>query len=178
MKINKKKVIPTLALIGLTLGATGVTAAEVAKSSRPIRSEEHSRHKGELKGEFKNLYQNLTAEQKDAIKKAHMLRMSGKYAEAKSVITSAGIVLPEIKDPEQHKERKRHFDELIESNDYEAFRQKVAETPMADIIDTREKFDALVESHELREAGKLEEAREALEDAGIKRPQRSMHHNQ
>ncbi len=174
MKINKKKVIPTLALIGLTLGATGVTAAEVAKSSRSIRSEEHSRHKGELE----DILKNLTDGQRDALEKAHVLRMSGKHAEAKSVITSAGIVLPEIKDPEQHKERKRHFDELIESNDYEAFRQKVAETPMADIIDTQEKFDALVESHELRDEGRYEEAKEVLENAGIKRPQRPMKQNQ
>jgi hypothetical protein len=173
MKINKKKVIPTLALIGLTLGATGVTAAEVAKSSRPIRSEEHARHKGE----FRNLFQNLTDEQKEALKKARELHKEGKHEEAMSLITSAGIVLPEIKDPEQHKERKRHFDELIESNDYEAFRQKVADTPMADIIDTQDKFDALVESHELRDEGKYEEAREILEDAGIKPPLRLMKHS-
>ena len=172
MKINKKKVIPTLALIGLTLGATGVSAAEMAKTAHPIRSQEHARHKGK----FEDMLKNLTDEQKDAMGKARELHKEGKHEEAMSLIKSSGIVLPEIKDPEQHKERKREFDALIESSDYEAFRQKVADTPMADIIDTQEKFDALVESHSLREDGKHEEAREVLEAAGIKPPKRLMMH--
>ncbi len=170
MNINKRKVIPALALVGLTLGAAGAHAAETktVPFTRPDRGE-HVPHPFTLRLE------NLTAQQQEALEDAQALRKEGRYAEAVSVIRDAGITLPEIKDPEQHKERKREFDALIESNDYEAFRRMVADTPMADIIDSQEKFDALVESHELREDGKFEEAREALEDAGIK-PLRKMKH--
>jgi hypothetical protein len=163
MKINKKKVIPTLALIGLTLGATGVTAAEVARSNMDAKPALHTpaRH------EHKHMFRNLTLEQKQVLEKVHQLNQEGKRKEAMSLIKSSGILLPEIKDPEQHKERKRQFDIMIDSNDYEAFEQMVANTPMADIVDTQEKFDALVESHELREEGRYEEAREVLEGAEI-----------
>ena len=161
MKINKKKVIPTLALIGLTLGATGVSAAEVARSNMDAKPALHARH------EHRGMFKGLSQEQRKTLKKVHQLHSEGRYTEATSLITSAGIILPEIKDPEQHKERKRQFDIMIDSSDYEAFEQTVANTPMADIIDTQEKFDALVESHQLREAGRHDEAREVLRDAGI-----------
>lgn len=170
MKISKKKVIPTLALIGLTLGATGVTAAEVAGSNMDAKPALHApaRHG------HKHVFGNLTPEQKQVLEKVHQLHQEGKREEAMSLIQSSGIVLPEIKDPEQHKERKRQFDIMIGSNDYEAFEQMVANTPMADIVDTQEKFDALVESHGLRDEGKYEEAREVLEDAGIRLPGKMM----
>lgn len=172
MKISKKKVIPTLALIGLTtLGASSVSAAEIAKTAQRPKLGVHAPHRHE----FKELLEGLTDEQREALEEAHQLRREGRYPEAIHVIRDAGIVLPVVKDPEQHKERKKEFDALIESNDYEAFRRMVADTPMADIIDTQEKFEALVESHSLREDGKLDEAREALEDAGIKPSQRFVH---
>lgn len=170
MKINKRKVIPAVAIIGLTLGAAGVSAAELQN-----KSVSHSHETAKHKEEFEDVFKNLTEDQKKALDKARNLHKQGKHDEAREVLESADLPLPHMRDPEQHKERKREFDSLIESNDYEAFRQKVADTPMADVIDSREKFDALVESHSLREDGKFEEAREVLADAGIKPPQRKMH---
>lgn len=151
MKINKKKVVSTLALIGLTLGTT-VSAAEVLRKPP--------------------MFENLTAAQQSVLEEAHELHKQGKDEEAIELLEEAGIELPDPKEfKERHGERKAHmekFKTLIEQDDFESFQDLVAGTPMADIIDTEEKFEALVQAHELRIEGKHDEAKEILEEAGLK----------
>lgn len=152
MKINKKKVVSTLALIGLSLGTT-VSAAEVMR--RPP------------------IFESLTSAQRQILEEAHELHMQGKDEEAKELIEEAGIELPEFR--AQHKKhndnrekRIEKFKTLIEQDDFESFQNLVAGTPMSNIIDTEEKFEALVQAHELRIEGKHDEAKEILEAAGVK----------
>lgn len=151
MKINKKKVASTLALIGLTLG-TSVSAAEVMR--KPPR------------------FENLTASQQSILEEAHELHMLGKDDEAKKLIEDSGIEIPKFKGMKQYgKEGKEHmerFKTLIEQDDFDSFQKMVAGTPMADIINTEQKFEALVQAHELRLEDKHDEAKEVLEEAGIK----------
>lgn len=151
MKINKKKVVSTLALIGLTLGTT-VSAAEVLRKPP--------------------MFENLTVAQQSVLEEAHELHKQGKDEEAIELLEEAGIELPDPKEfKERHEERKAHvekFKTLIEQDDFESFQDLVAGTPMADIIDTEEKFEALVQAHELRIEGKHDEAKEILEEAGLK----------
>ena len=154
MKINKKKVASTLALIGLTLG-TSVSAAEIMR--KPPR------------------FESLTASQQSILEEAHELHMLGKDDEARKLIEDAGIEtlgFKSMKERGEHRkqgeERMERFKTLIEQDDFESFQNLVAGTPMSDIIDTEEKFEALVQAHELRLEGKHEEARDILEDAGLK----------
>ncbi len=152
MKINKKKVVSTLALIGLSLGTT-VSAAEVLRKPP--------------------MFENLTAAQQSILEEAHELHKQGKDEEAKELIEEAGIELPEPRDHHHEhgvnrEERMEKFKTLIEQDDFESFQSLVAGTPMADIIDTEEKFEALVQAHELRLEGKHKEAKEILEEAGLK----------
>jgi hypothetical protein len=157
MKINKKKVASTLALIGLTLG-TSVSAAEVMR--KPPR------------------FESLTASQQSTLEEAHELHMLGKDDEARKLIEDAGIETLGFRGMkergergehrEQGEERMERFKTLIEQDDFESFQKMVAGTPMADIINTEEKFEALVQAHELRLEDKHDEAKEVLEDAGIK----------
>ncbi len=150
MKINKRQVVSTLALIGLTIGTTA-SAAEVFR---------------------KPMFENLTSTQQEILEEAHELHKQGKDEEARQLIEAAGVELPEPREFRGHgEERKDHmekFKTLIEQDDFDSFQDLVAGTPMSDIIDTEEKFEALVQAHELRLEDKHEEAREILEDAGIK----------
>lgn len=144
MKINKRHVISTLALIGLTVGTT-VSAAEIVKR-KPM--------------------QYLTTTQQEILEEAHELHKQGKKEEARELIDSAGIEFPERK--HDKREHMKKFKTLIEQDDFESFKTLVAGTPMEEIIDTEEKFEALVQAHELRIEGKHEEAKEVLQDAGIR----------
>lgn len=153
MKINKRKAISTLALIGLTLGSSA-SAAEIMR---------------------KPMFAHLTVAQQSALEEAHQLHKKGKDDEAKHVLESAGIDLPDARDYKNNNskdkdENFKKFKTLIEQDDFDSFQKMVAGTPMAQIINTEDKFHALVEAHELRLEGHHEEAKEILEDAGIKSP--------
>ncbi len=151
MKINKKTAVSTLALIGLTLGAT-VSAAEV--KSRPM-------------------FENITSVQRSMLEEAHQLHQLGKDDEAKELIKSAGIDFPGFghkKDRREHSNgmgQMQKFKNLIEQNDFASFQKMVAETPMGKIINTEEKFNALVQAHELKIEGKYDEAKQVLVEANI-----------
>lgn len=158
MKINKRTAISTLALIGLTLG-TSVSAAEVM-ARRPR-------------------LENLTSAQLSVLDEAHQLHKLGKDEEAKKLIESAGIEVPKMngkKHGHGPKFKSGHmgmgqlekFRTIIEQDDFESFQKVVEGTPMEKIINTEEKFNALVQAHELRVEGKYEEATEVLNDAGLK----------
>ena len=144
MNINKRKVIPTLAFIGLTLGGTALAA------------------------EAKKPREELSIYQRHTLKTAHKLHQSGEHEKAMELMESADITWRDQKDADEHKLRKKMFESKIEQNDFDLFKEMVAETPMADIVNTQEKFDALVESHLLRQEGKEDEAREVLEHTGIR----------
>ena len=153
MKINKKTAISTLALIGLTLG-TSVGAAEIAQRSAR--------------------FEQLTTSQQSILEEAHELHKQGKDEEAKSLIQSAGIELPEKgqghgdRKGEKGKAKFEMLKSVLESEDYEAFKIAIEGTPLANTIDTEEKFNAFLQAHELRIEGKHEEAKEVLEEAGLK----------
>lgn len=67
----------------------------------------------------------------------------------------------------QKREHQMQMSQLIEDNDYEAFKDIVSGTRMADLVDNQYKFDQLVKAHDLRQRGDLEEAREIMESVGF-----------
>ena len=151
MKINRKNVISTLALIGLTLG-TSVSAAEIAH--RSVR------------------FEQLTVSQQSILEEAHELHKQGKDKEAKTLIQSVGIEL--TKKNKGHREVKKHgprFELLktaLEQENYTSFKVVAEGTHLLDVIDTEEKFNAFIQAHELRLEGKVDEAKEILEEADLK----------
>jgi len=151
MKINRKNVISTLALVGLTLG-TSVSAAEIAHRSAR--------------------FEQLTSSQQSVLEEAHELHKQGKNEEAKTLIQSAGIEIPKKGHGHKHgKENGPRYEILktvLESENYESFKTATEGTHLGGVINSEEKFDAFVQAHELRLEGKIDEAKEVLEEVDLK----------
>ena len=73
----------------------------------------------------------------------------------------------------EHRENMRT---LIDSEDYESFVEAIEGTPVENIIDTRSKFNILVEAHGLREEGDHDGARELMSQLGFERPGQMQKH--
>ncbi len=58
----------------------------------------------------------------------------------------------------------------VENGNFAAFQRAAEGVPFLEEIDTPKEFSAIVLAHELRKEGKYKEAKEVLEDAGIKTP--------
>jgi Rad3-related DNA helicase len=105
---------------------------------------------------------DLTDEQTAAFEEAHEIRENARE-EAKQVLEAAGIDEATLQEMHDTMREARHeaFDTVktaIENNDYAAFTAAVANTPMADTIDTEAEFAKLVEADNLRDAGDFEAA--------------------
>lgn len=112
---------------------------------------------------------NLTEEQRSALEVAHELREEGNLDGARDVLMEAGfdedtLLSIHRAGHEVHEEIKA----AIEAEDYDAFLVAVEGTPMADEIDTEDKFMQLVEAHQLREEGDFEAARTIMDELGLK----------
>jgi tripartite-type tricarboxylate transporter receptor subunit TctC len=59
----------------------------------------------------------------------------------------------------QHREQ---MDEVFSNRDFQAFQEAIAGTSMAEVIDTQEEFNKLVEAHNL-----MEQARQIREELGL-----------
>lgn len=66
-------------------------------------------------------------------------------------------------------ENRAAINAALEAGDYAAFAAAIEGAPFADKV-TEEKFTAIIEALELREAGDIEGARQVLEDAGMHKP--------
>lgn len=119
---------------------------------------------------------NLTNDQVIALEEAHELKIGGADRdEIKLILENAGLDKEVMKEIHKvsHAERAEHRKAIkaaIDSEDYEAYLEAVADTPRADLIDSESKFEKLVEAHQLREAGNHEAAKEIMEDLGFQKP--------
>ena len=115
----------------------------------------------------------VTEAQKTALEEAFTLRQDVRV-KAQDVIDDAGITTEQMREVHEavrdarqgHREAVR---EAVENNDYTAFLTAIAETPIADTIDTEAEFEKFVEAHELMEEGDREGAREIMDELGIER---------
>ncbi len=117
---------------------------------------------------------SLTPTEQTALEEARAIRDEANE-EAESVLEAAGIDdkrMKEIHDAmrESHEETQTAIKAAIKANDYEAYKTAVADTPMADQIDTAEKFAQLVEAHTLMDSGDHDGAKAIMETLGIKGP--------
>ncbi len=113
----------------------------------------------------------LTDTEKAALEEAQEIRTAAHDA-AKQVLTDAGISDERMQEIHNAMHEARHASHkavkaAIEANDYEAFKTAVADSPMAETIDSMEKFAKLVEAHELRVAGDHEAAKAIMEELGL-----------
>lgn len=114
----------------------------------------------------------LTEVQIEAFETAHELRKEGDNDRARTVLAKAGI---DIKTMESVREAMHEYkdamrtaiDDAVRNNDYDAFKQAIEGSPLADIITRKEDFALFKEAHDLREAGEIAQAREIMEELGM-----------
>ena len=110
----------------------------------------------------------LTEEQVSAIEAARELRSSGNLLGARNKLIEAGIdenALHAIRDAAR--EARSKMREALANDDYGAFRESIIDSPLADIVTSKDDFEQFREAHELKLAGEWEEANEMLDDLGI-----------
>lgn len=122
---------------------------------------------------LENLDIDLTDDQVSALEEAEEIRQTA-FAEAKQVLEDAGIdgeKMREIHEAmhEARDERREAVHEALEADDYDAFMEAIAGSPLADAITSEADFETFQEAHELREAGDFEAAQELLSELGIER---------
>lgn len=114
----------------------------------------------------------LSDEQVAAFEEAKELRESGDKEAARNVLEEAGIdesVMEKLRDI--MKEKHSAVKAAVEKNDFAAFKVAVADSPLAEIIDTEAEFAKFVEAHTLMKNGNGDEAKTIFDDLGLKRPE-------
>lgn len=110
----------------------------------------------------------LTDEQVVAIQEAQELKASGDFDAARETLEAAGIdreTMHAIRDAAH--EAKKAMRDAIEAEDYDAFMEAVADSPIAEFIQNEADFELFVEAHNLRHDGEHEAAEELLAELGI-----------
>jgi hypothetical protein len=110
----------------------------------------------------------LSTTQVSALSQARDLRMKGKREEARDVLLQAGVddkALASIR--QAARAAHEAIEEAVEANDFEAFKLAAAESPLSDIITTKEDFAQFVEVHNLKAEKKFVEARELMNELGL-----------
>ncbi|HEY0964718.1 MAG TPA: hypothetical protein VGE31_02900 [Candidatus Paceibacterota bacterium] len=110
----------------------------------------------------------LSEEQISAFETARELKESGDLAGARDALLEAGVDEDTLRSVhEASKEMRDAMHAALEEDDYEAFREAVKGTPLAEVIDTEADFEKFVEAHELKEEGNWAEAKEILDELGV-----------
>lgn len=100
----------------------------------------------------------------DAMILSHSLRQDGKYKEAREVLENVGIEHPGRMG--KHGPRGDMRD-AIAQGDWKEFQQETQEKHISRVINTPEKFEQLVEAHELHAQGQHIEARTIIQKLGL-----------
>lgn len=116
---------------------------------------------------------DLSDTQVAALEEAHQIREEAQ-ARAKEVLEQAGIdevTMREVHNAMRGEMHKSHeaIKSAVEANDYAAFQAAVADSPLAESVDTAEKFARFVDAHKLMESGDREGAQAIFEALGIER---------
>lgn len=109
----------------------------------------------------------LNSEQISAFEEAHELREEGDREGARDILTEAGLdedTLKSIREAfqEERQTKRSAINEAVEDGDYDAFKEAVEGSPLADIITSEDDFELFKEAHEHREA-----AREIMDELGF-----------
>ena len=110
----------------------------------------------------------FTTNQIEAFSEARELKARGQVEKARDVLIDAGVdedKLNTLRKVSHHAHHKLHL--AIKQNDYEAFRDAVAGTPLADIITTESDFAQFRQAHDLQREGELDEAKAIFTELGL-----------
>jgi hypothetical protein len=114
----------------------------------------------------------LSQRQISAFEEARELGRDGDKDGARNILAQAGIDLKtmELVRKEMHTERiqmRSAIDSAVERDDYDAFRTAINESPLADIVTSKEDFALFKEAYTLRARGEYEAAKSIMDELGF-----------
>lgn len=113
----------------------------------------------------------LSEEQVEALEEARDLRAEGEEKKARDVLVKAGIdesTMASVRTAIHAAREAMH--EAVASGDYEAFKEAVANTPLADIVTTEDDFRQFKKAHDLRQSGEYAKAKVIYDELGVVPP--------
>ncbi len=120
----------------------------------------------------------LTEKQIAAFEEARELREDGDIEGARDVLIEAGINLPVMESVreamhEKMLSQRTALDAAIDTDNYQAFKEAIEGSPLADIVTSEDDFQQFSEAHRLHKKGKHEEARMIMEELGFPHTKRT-----
>lgn len=117
---------------------------------------------------------DLTSSQVSALEQADQIRQTARD-EAQQVLSDAGIddeKMKEIRDVTREVRDTQHeaVKTAVDNDDYDAFLTAIADSPLADAINSEADFETFKEAQQLRESGDHEGAQELMSELGIEKP--------
>jgi Spy/CpxP family protein refolding chaperone len=110
----------------------------------------------------------LSDTQVEALKEARDLRKDGKADEARELLVEAGIdeeAMESLRDAMHQAREAMH--QALADGDYNAFKESIEGSPLADIITTEADFAEFARAHALKEEGKYDEAKVIMTELGL-----------
>ncbi len=110
----------------------------------------------------------LSAQQIEAFEEARELQQQGDGTRARDVLMAAGVTeetLAALK--EAARETRRSMLAALEANDFAAFRDSIADSPLADIVTTEADFQQFRLAHQLRHDGEWKKADAIFSELGV-----------
>lgn len=110
----------------------------------------------------------LSTTQVEALKEARDLKKHGEVDKARDLLVEAGIT-EEVMESLRAAAHASHeaIHKAVEDNNYAAFVEAVAGTPLAESIDSEADFALFVQAHNLKSEGKFTEAKTILTELGV-----------
>lgn len=114
----------------------------------------------------------LSQDQISAFETAKDLQKEGDKEKAREVLQEAGIDVETMESVREAMYEYRHtmktaIDRAVEAEDYNAFREAIDDSPLADIITSEEDFLRFSQAHLLHKEGDHKAARELMEAYGL-----------
>ncbi len=110
----------------------------------------------------------LSTQQVQAFSQARDLRRKGEVEKARDVLMEAGVTedtLASLRTATHAPHQAVH--EAVLANDYDAFKEAIVGTPLADIVTTEADFVEFKKAHDLKSEGKISEAKDIFADLGL-----------
>lgn len=123
----------------------------------------------------------LSDEQVVAVQEAQELKASGELLAAKEALKAAGVTKETMRQIKAvAKEAKQAVKDAVQAGDYAAFKIAIADSPLEELITTKDEFNQFVAAHALRQPGEARVVGELFTGLGIGQgdyhPKRYLHH--
>lgn len=146
--------------------ASFLVAGSVFLASSFANTQENTETPKAPKGELREIFSSLSEEQKSELKE---IKKSGTPSDAVALLESYGVEIPERL--QKRAEKHNAIQQAVESNDYTAFAEAVADTPLSEKI-TLENFETFKAFHTAKTSGDTETARQLAQELGLKKFQK------